>query len=165
MTSVNPCYAGNDPVFSKKALEYLPNVELVSSLKMNDYDYERSAPWYPYKKWISRVEIEDGVTSIGSMAFCGSYELRRKIRSQTGASILRIPSPRRKRIALAAKGRQLYFCNIKPTPMLRSVVDFQAFGKFSGVLGWKCCVQRCNAVRIEVFHYKNNPFGHRILLG
>lgn len=44
--------------------------------KMKDYASESGTPWYPYKKWISRVEIGDGVTSVGNMAFCGSYELR-----------------------------------------------------------------------------------------
>ena len=44
--------------------------------EMQNYAFERSTPWYPYQKWISRVEIKDGVTSIGNTAFCGCSELR-----------------------------------------------------------------------------------------
>ena len=41
---------------------------------MTDYSYSSSAPWYSNKSYIKVVEISDGVTSIGNLAF---YECSR----------------------------------------------------------------------------------------
>ena len=37
--------------------------------KMYDYDYPLIVPWQSYKEYITNIVIEDGVTSIGNMAF------------------------------------------------------------------------------------------------
>ena len=42
---------------------------------MKDYSYDSSVPWYIYRSYIKTVEIAEGVTAIGEVAFCGCSEL------------------------------------------------------------------------------------------
>ena len=44
-------------------------------------------------------------------------------------------------------------------------MNLQSFDKISGILWWESGIQGCNAISVEVIHYKNNLLGHRILLG
>ena len=44
-------------------------------------------------------------------------------------------------------------------------MNLQSFDKISGILWWESGIQGCNAMSVEVIHYKNNLLSRRILLG
>ena len=42
-------------------------------------------------------------------------------------------------------------------------MNLQSFDKISGILWWESGIQGCNAMSVEVIHYKNNLLSRRIL--
>ena len=67
--------------------------------------------------------------------------------------------------ALSAEGGELNLSDIKPTAMLRCIVNFQSAGQGKCFLRRKSLVKNCNRVSIEVIHDQHNLFGVRLLLG
>ena len=67
--------------------------------------------------------------------------------------------------ALSAEGGEFNLSDIKPTAMLRCIVNFQPAGQGKCLLRLKSLVKRCNGVSIEIIHAQQNLFSVRILLG
>ena len=57
-----------------------------------------------------------------------------------------------------------YFCDIKPAAVLWSIVDLNLSCESSCFLRRKSLIQRCNVVRIQIIHDKNNLLSIRIYL-
>ena len=54
---------------------------------MADYDWENKAQWYEYRSNITKSEIQNGVTSIGNLAFESCYSLKNISMSESVTSI------------------------------------------------------------------------------
>ena len=79
-------------------------------------------------------------------------------------------SPKRRQIrdsvvgnTLATKSGLLNLRNIKPSPVFWCIMNLQTLGKRPGMLRWEGGIQGCNAMSVEVIHYKNNLLSRRIL--